>query len=174
MIRKINLYEKILLLIMSVPSLPAFADMDNPYGLIREAEFEQRFVNDIEPYWKKNGTKGNFRADDGINISYMAFEVENEKGAIVISSGRTESYIKYQELVYELTRQGYSVYLHDHRGQGYSDRLLKDDLHKGHVDEFNDYVNDLDTFVRKVVLLKSHKKMFLLAHSMGEVSRLDT
>ena len=167
MIRNISLYKTVFLFFISVLSLPAFAVMDNPYGLIREAEFEQRFVNDIEPYWNKNGSKGNFRADDGINISYMVFEVENEKGAIVISSGRTESYIKYQELVYELTRQGYSVYLHDHRGQGYSDRLLKDDLHKGHVDEFNDYVNDLDTFVRKVVLLKPHKKKFLLAHSMG-------
>jgi len=141
----------------------------NPFGLVREAEFKQRFEQDIQPYWENNGTQGRFCADDGICISYMTFLRDDEKGAIVISSGRTESYVKYKEVVYELGQQGYSVYIHDHRGQGFSDRILagEENKYKGHVDEFDDYVNDLDTFVREVVLSQPHEKLFLLAHSMG-------
>ena len=58
-------------------------------------------------------------------IRYRKFEVENQKGAIVISSGRTECMLKYKEVVFELTKEGYSVYIFDHRGQGFSDRLTR-------------------------------------------------
>jgi lysophospholipase len=145
----------------------ALAEPENPFGLVREAEFEQRLKEDIEPYWEQHGEKGTFTGVDGIQISYMTFVQEHEAGAIVISSGRTESYVKYKELIFDLGRQGYSVYIHDHRGQGYSGRMLPDQRQKGHVDRFDDYVSDLDTFVRTVVLSKPHQKLFLLGHSMG-------
>jgi lysophospholipase len=35
------------------------------------------------------------------------------------------------------------------------------------VGKFEDYVSDLDTFVRTVVLREKHQKLFLLGHSMG-------
>lgn len=143
------------------------AEPETPFGLVREADFEQRLKEDIEPYWEQHGQKGTFTGVDGIQISYMTFIQENETGAIVISSGRTESYVKYKELVFDLGRQGYSVYIHDHRGQGYSGRMLPDQRQKGHVNRFEDYVSDLDTFVRAVVLAKPHQKLFLLGHSMG-------
>ncbi len=146
----------------------ALAEPENPFGLVREAEFEQRLKEDIEPYWEQHGQKGTFTGVDGVQISYMTFVQEHEVGAIVISSGRTESYVKYKELIFDLSRQGYSVYIHDHRGQGYSGRMLPDDQRqKGHVNRFEDYVSDLDTFVRTIVLAKPHQKLFLLGHSMG-------
>lgn len=144
----------------------AFAEPENPFGLVREAEFDQRLQEDIEPYWDQHGQKGSFIGVDGIQISYMTFVQEHEVGAIVISSGRTESYVKYKELIFDLGRHGYSVYLHDHRGQGYSGRIL-DHYQKGHVNKFEDYVSDLDIFVRTVVLSKPHQRLFLLGHSMG-------
>lgn len=145
----------------------ALAEPENPFGLVREAEFDQRLKEDIEPYWEQHGQKGTFIGVDGIQISYMTFVQEHEAGAIVISSGRTESYVKYKELVFDLTRLGYSVYIHDHRGQGYSDRMLPDEREKGHVNRFENYVSDLDTFIRTVVLSKPHQRLFLLGHSMG-------
>ena len=165
--RRTNVFigMSIVAMAMGVAAL-VFAAPFNPYHLTLETVFEQQFKDSIEPYWNTKGIQGSFVTDDGITIAYMAFERENEIGAIVISSGRTESYIKYQELVWDLGRQGYSIYIHDHRGQGFSDRMLKD-RYKGHVAAFDDYVHDLNVFVRKVVLQKPHRKLFLLAHSMG-------
>jgi lysophospholipase len=158
------------LLILYSPT--AIAELDNRYDLIRdtntkEEEFEQRFKEKVETYWQENGKKGSFAGVDGINIHYMTFIHENEVGAIVISTGRTDSYIKYKELVFDLSRQRYSVYIHDHRGQGFSDRILRDERQKGHVDKFDDYVTDLDTFVKTVVRSKPHHRLFVLGHSMG-------
>ncbi|HEV8689846.1 MAG TPA: alpha/beta fold hydrolase, partial [Ideonella sp.] len=87
----------------------------------------------------------------------------------MISNGRTETYLKYKELAFDLARARYSVYIHDHRGQGMSPRLFTDaDAHdKGHVERFDDYVEDLHAFVGQVVRPEQPGRLFLLAHSMG-------
>ncbi len=59
-------------------------------------------------------------ADAAVKIKYRIFERADEKAAIVISSGRTECMFKYEETIYDLYEEGYSVYIHDHRGQGFS------------------------------------------------------
>lgn len=151
----------------SIATVASPTEPANPYRLIRESEFERRFDGEIVPHWERHVKRGRLQAADGVSIAYVAAEVVDEAGAIVIVSGRTESFVKYQELVYDLNRQRYSVFIHDHRGQGFSDRLLADDRHKGHVADFDDYVRDLDTFVRRVVLATPGRKPLLLAHSMG-------
>ena len=78
---------------------------------------------------------------------------------------------QYQELAWDLWRQGYSLYLIDHRGQGMSDRMLAD-KEKGYVDQFDDYVADLKQFHDEVIAQDKPAKLFLLAHSMGGPSRL--
>lgn len=141
--------------------------IDNRYGLIPQTELPERYRREVEPFWSKVGQGGTFTSSvGGLRIAYMTFVNPQEKAAIVISSGRTESYVKYKELVFDLYRLGYSVYIHDHRGQGFSQRLL-DDPQKGHVEHFDDYVADLDQFVREVVKKQPHRKLLLLAHSMG-------
>jgi lysophospholipase len=147
-------------------AMPAAAAIDNKYGLILQSELSERFKREVEPYWEQQGRSGRFTGVGGVEIAYMTFIQPDEKGAVVISSGRTESYVKYKELIHDLGRLGYSVYIHDHRGQGFSQRLLPDP-YKGHVEQFDDYVQDLDRFVRTVVLTRPHKTLFLLAHSMG-------
>ena len=72
--------------------------------------------------------------------------------------------VKYQELIYELNAHRYNVYILDHRGQGYSQRLDKNST-LGDVNSFNDYVKDMHFFVKK--FLPKSEKNILLAHSMG-------
>jgi lysophospholipase len=90
----------------------------------------------------------------------------NERAALVILPGRTEPYIKYAELTYDLRAMGFTVYLLDHRGQGFSGRMTKD-AEAGYVEHFDNYVQDFERFMKQVVLAKSHSRLFLLAHSMG-------
>lgn len=109
---------------------------------------------------------GYFQGALEVKIYYRIFKVKDEKGSIVISSGRTESLGKYKELIYDLNANGFSVYILDHRGQGDSGRLTKDPQ-MGHVNDFMNYVRDLHTFIEKKVLPDQPQNLFLVGHSMG-------
>lgn len=112
------------------------------------------------------GVAGSFKGVDGLHIRYRTFEVSDEKGAVVFVNGKGESFAKWAELIYDFGHAGYSVYALDHRGQGFSDRILKNPR-KVYVEHFDDYVSDLKTFVNLVVNSKPHSRRFLLSHSMG-------
>ena len=141
----------------------------NTFGLTTEERLSEDFPSKIAPFYA-TGTSGEFEGKESKKIRYRTFALSDrtaERGAIVISSGRTEGMIKYQELIYDLSRQGYSVYIHDHRGQGYSERINPTKPELGLVESFDYYVDDLNTFVETVVKPANHKRLFLLAHSMG-------
>ncbi len=136
-------------------------------GLIREDEYAARFASEVQPLWATRVKQGHFVGVGGIKLAYAAVDVPDERAAVVIVTGRTENFLKYQEVVADLVRQGYSAYVYDHRGQGFSERLLSDEREKGHVRRFDDYVDDLQTFVDKVVRKAPNRRLFVLAHSMG-------
>lgn len=84
----------------------------------------------------------------------------------MLSPGRAESLSKYAELVYDLKDLGCDFYLIDHRGQGKSGRLLKDEQ-KGHVDKFDHFAEDLRQFISLRGLKKHYKNLYFVGHSMG-------
>jgi lysophospholipase len=141
---------------------------NNPHRLSTEENFAANYAQRIAPWFAAHGEQGTFTGVRGVKLHYRKFmqpATANEKGAIVISSGRTEGLIIYPELIYDLWNQGYSVYIHDHRGQGLSGGRFGGTT-RGDVGAFDDYVADLKTFVDTKVS-PAHRKLFLLAHSMG-------
>lgn len=103
---------------------------------------------------------------DGIRLrAATAPALGAEKGAAVISPGRSEYIEKYFEAMRDLNRAGISVAVMDHRGQGFSERLLPDRL-KGHVGSFSDYARDIETIWPQLIAHMNHEP-WLLAHSMG-------
>lgn len=131
-----------------------------------EEGLPERFQATIKPRFLQETERGEFVGVDGIKIRYARWPAPREKAALVIVNGRTESYIKYAEVADDLHRHGYSLYLVDHRGQGFSDRMLPDH-DKGHVNHFSDYVTDLEELIDTVVKPRSHERLFALGHSMG-------
>lgn len=146
--------------------------MDNPYHLLRTAELPDFYQQTLPPFWQQNAQPGEFMGVGEVPIRYVALRNPAGHRAIVLVNGRIESYIKYQELAYELYRQGYSVYLYDHRGQGFSGRMLSDP-HKGYIEQFSDYTTDLKRFHDQVVMPDQPNQLYLLTHSMGGTIALD-
>lgn len=137
------------------------------YGLIQQKAYAARFASEVQALWDQRAHRGNFQGLGGVRLAYASVEAPQERAAVVIVTGRTENILKYQEVIADLVRQGYSAYVYDHRGQGFSERLLPDEPEKGHVRHFEDYVDDLQAFVTQVVNQKPHRRLFLLGHSLG-------
>jgi lysophospholipase len=112
------------------------------------------------------GERGTLRGAGGLTLAHRGYPIPDARGALVVVSGRSEQMAKYAELIYDLRRSGYAVYLLDHRGQGESGRLLAAPT-KGHVDAFARYVDDLDRFLTTVVRAARPRRVFALGHSMG-------
>jgi lysophospholipase len=140
---------------------------DNVYNLSTGEQLtNKKYIEEIENFYQ-SGKEGYFTGKDSIQIYYKVFkQAELEKPAILISSGRTEAAIKYKELIYDLYNNGYSVYIHDHRGQGLSGRMTED-LDMGYIDTFQFYIDDMKYFYDNMFKKENHKKKYLLAHSMG-------
>lgn len=137
------------------------------YAFTSEAELATpQKQQEILDFYNK-GIEGTLPGAKNIKIYYRVFlQLEKEKGAIVLSTGRTEGAVKYMETVYDLYNNGYSVYIHDHRGQGLSGRMTEDP-EMGYVDNYQYYVDDMKAFFNQEVKAGNHEKIFLLAHSMG-------
>ena len=153
------------LLALTLFSAGALA-VTNTYQLTSEADVPSLYQQTLPDFWRQHAVEGEFKGKDGVTIRYAALRQAKVDRAILIVNGRVESYLKYQELAWDLWRQGYSLYLIDHRGQGMSDRML-DDPQKGYVDQFDDYVVDLKQFHDQIIMADQPAKLFLLAHSMG-------
>lgn len=111
--------------------------------------------------------EGEIIARDGVRLRFARFMPEGKaKGTVALFSGRCEFIEKYFEVVRELRSRGFAVALLDWRGQGGSQRLLRNRL-KGHVTRFSDYLLDLEAFAREVLLPDCPPPHFALAHSMG-------
>jgi len=102
----------------------------------------------------------------GAPIRYGHWSPEGpKKGTCLLLQGRREFIEKYFETACDLLTRGYEVYTFDWRGQGKSLRLLEN-RQKGHINSFDDYLADMDHFIRRIIG-KDTGPLLCLAHSMG-------
>ena len=131
-----------------------------------ETNLATTFATQINPFWQSHVTESEFVGKDNIPVRYAYCIPDNANASIVISSGRIESYLKYKEFIYDLFQNGFAVFILDHRGQGLSGRMTHDPQH-GYVANFDDYVDDLITFVESIVKPLQQGQLHLVCHSMG-------
>ena len=104
--------------------------------------------------------EGYLTSRDGIKIFYKRWEAANPIGTLIISHGYSEYCGRYEAIASRLIEGGLDVYAFDCRGHG------KSEGKRGHVNNFNEYINDLDAVVQQASGWKG-KPFFLLGHSMG-------
>jgi lysophospholipase len=104
---------------------------------------------------------------DGVTVRYARWQPPaGRKGTVCVFPGRAEFIEKYFEVVLDLRARGFSTAVLDWRGQGLSQRALRD-RRKGHVGSFAEYDRDLEAFMQEVVLPDCPPPYYALAHSMG-------
>ena len=114
------------------------------------------------------GTVFSIMSHDGISIRCARWPAPHPpaRGTALFLQGRTEFIEKNLEAVGELRRRGFAVWTLDWRGQGLSGRLL-DDRHKGHVADYDDYLQDLQLLIGGHLKDNMEGPLIMLAHSMG-------
>lgn len=110
---------------------------------------------------------------DGLTLRAMVLGGDiPAKGTIIVLQGRTEFLEKYHETFSRLNMRGFTILAFDWRGQGGSERQLRDPR-KGHVEDFEDFRIDLDAVFECARTRNLPHPWSLLAHSMGGCVALD-
>lgn len=142
---------------MSLTDTKFYLDEDN---YVEEMKMAEEF---LEQYMQE----GYLQTTPEIQIYYRSYVLPQNLGTIVISHGFTENCEKFLEPIYYFLKEGYSVYIMDHRGHGNSTREV-DDMSMVFVDSFDSYISDFSAFMEQVVLPdKGESPCYLYAHSMG-------
>ncbi|MCR5641528.1 MAG: alpha/beta hydrolase [Lachnospiraceae bacterium] len=132
-----------------------------------EDNFKECMTAKVAPLISRFCMEGYLRLGEHRKLHYHYFIHPKARGTIVICHGFCEGFFKYHEVMYYFYQAGYSVFLPEMRGHGYSTREVENRC-MVHVDDFMDYVEDLRVFLDEVVIpTTNHKKLILFSHSMG-------
>ncbi len=116
-----------------------------------------------------NAVGGFLRTPDGHRLRYARIDAPGSpRGTVVLLQGRNECIEKYFETASDLADRGLSSVAMDWRGQGGSDRLIRDRM-RGHVRRFDDYVRDLHQLFEEVVTRRCPGPYYILGHSTGSL-----
>lgn len=97
----------------------------------------------------------------GLKLCYRFYSAENSAARIIFLHGAGEYSDKYTRFAEWFSSRNVEVFLLDMRGHGRSGGAVC------HVSDFNEYILDLDIFLKFVDKGWGHKKTFLTAHSLG-------
>ncbi len=89
----------------------------------------------------------------------------SDKPIFILLHGRAEFIEKYKCIAVHLQKKGFHIVSFDWRGQGLSSREVLN-THKGHIDTFDDYIEDLERFYAAIIQ-PYNLPVNILAHSMG-------
>jgi lysophospholipase len=132
-----------------------------------EEDYTDKMDRIVRPLLEINRKTGYFQSFDGTRIFYECYDHPEERAVIVMSHGFCEFTKKFEEVIFYFFQAGYSVYIPDHRGHGYSQRSVKDS-DKVHIRSYEEYVRDFHGFITDIVLKgAADRKLVLYAHSMG-------
>lgn len=135
--------------------------------VLPEDNYDEVMVNQVEPLLQRYRNKGVLTIVRGMRLHYEYYLCADPVGAVVISHGFTESAEKFREMTYYFLTAGYSVFALDHRGHGKSYREIENTV-LTHIGKFQDYVDDLDLFVQRIVRPNAvNLPLYLFGHSMG-------
>lgn len=121
----------------------------------------------------EGAVSGLVKTPDDMDLRFARWKATQSpvKGTVILLHGRSEFIERTYETVGELRKKGFDVLTFDWRGQGGSSRVLYDRM-RGYIDDFEDYITDLDTIMKEIALPDCNGPFFILAHSTGSLIAL--
>lgn len=104
--------------------------------------------------WKYEG-KG------GVSLYAQAWTPPEVRASMIVVHGLGEHSGRYQSIVDYFCPRGFAVHGSDHRGFG------KSDGKRAFTESFDDFLDDLDTFVAAIRRKRPGEKIVVIGHSMG-------
>ena len=133
------------------------------------SKYQEAPYLELDDYKAPKGIKSYFvNMDDGIKIRVCHWLQKGEKntGTVFLQQGHNEFIEKYYETIKDFLDLGLNVICFDWRGQGMSDKVLKDKS-KQHINDFKIHDDDL-TFIIENILSRYFPKPYIaIGHSMG-------
>ena len=129
-------------------------------------KFEKAPLIELDNFKCPEGGQGFFiKGFDRKKLRVALWNLNSDRGTIILQSGRTEFIEKYYEVIEEFIARGYCVAAMDWRGQGLSERTAKN-IRLGHIDSFQEYDKDL---IKTLELYQKlcPKPWIGFGHSMG-------
>ncbi len=138
----------------------------------RSPELARTIELELLPLYRR-AHHGFFVTRDNARLPYTFFKASPEslingkpRATLVLAHGLGESRPQWLDQIKTFTREGYDVYIHEHRGQAHADRSLPNP-NKVHVKRFEDYELDMHEFIHKVVKEQSDGPIYGVGFSMG-------
>ena len=136
-----------------------------PYPVLSEEQFAEEMKTQVLPLLDALRKPFRLKISDSLSLYGETFCPENASKTLVIVHGFTESCDKYREMIYYFLKEGFAVCIYEQRGHGRSRGGLPRDC--THVHRFQDYIDDLDAVLFRVVKKQLPGPYCLFAHSMG-------
>ena len=121
----------------------------------------------------EGAVSGEVETPDGMKIRFARWKAVGGEavGTVLLLHGRSEFIEKQFETIHDVRKRGFEVISFDWRGQGGSSRILEDPR-RGYVDEFDQYIIDLETIFNEVALPDCKAPFYIFAHSSGALVSL--
>ena len=108
-----------------------------------------------------------FTGKGGLKLYWQCWKVPAPRGVPVLVHGMGEHSGRYQFPVDYFTPKGFNIYAFDLRGHGMSEGR------RAFTNAFEDYLDDLENFLKLVRQKEPRHKIFLVGHSFGGQIVLD-
>ncbi|HBG3820220.1 TPA: lysophospholipase [Clostridioides difficile] len=115
-------------------------------------------------------TNFTFKGEEGLDIYTYKWEDENikkPKAVIQIAHGMVETAQRYETFAKVLTKNGYIVYINDHRGHGKTAKIIENVGHLAEKEGFRCLVEDMYTLTNIIKKENEDLPIYLFGHSMG-------
>lgn len=102
-----------------------------------------------------------FKSKDGLRLFHAALVVENPKAVAVFVHGYADHSGRYRHVMEAFAAAGFSSHAFDYRGHG------KAQGRRGYAASFDDYLDDLESFLTRVRAQSNGLPLFIVGHSHG-------